>query len=61
MYILYLELVGALNNAETLEHLIKYVMDTWDRMGEQLLNRLIDKMERRVKAVLDTEGWYTKY
>ncbi len=61
MYILYPELVGVLNNAETLEHLIECVMDTQDRMGERLLNRLIDTMERRVKAVLDAEGWYTKY
>ncbi len=61
MYILHLELVGAPNTTETLEHLIKCAIDTWDRMGEQLLNKLIDTMERRVKAVLDAEGWYTKY
>jgi transposase len=61
MYILYPELVSAPNNAETLDLLISCAIDTWDRIGEQLLNRLIDTMERRVKAVLDAEGWYTKY
>lgn len=61
MYILHPELVGAPNNAETLDLLIRCAIDTWERLGEQLLNRLIDTMEHRVKAVLDAEGWYTKY
>jgi hypothetical protein len=41
--------------------LIRYAMDTWNRLGEDLLNRLVDTMEHRVKAVIDAEGWYTKY
>ena len=61
MYILHLELVSAPNNAETLDLLIRCAIDTWDRLGEELLNRLIDTMVHRVKAVLDVEGWYTKY
>ncbi len=61
MYILYPELVGVPNTTETLEYLIKYIIDIWDRMGEQLLNKLINTIKQRVKAVLDTEGWYTKY
>jgi hypothetical protein len=61
IYVLYPELVGAPNNAETLDLLIRCVIDTWDRLGEDLMNRLIDTIERRVKAVIDTEGWYTKY
>jgi hypothetical protein len=36
-------------------------MDTWERLGEDLFNRLIDTMERKVKAVVEAEGWYTKY
>jgi hypothetical protein len=61
MYILHLELVSAPNNAKTLNLLIRCAIDTWDRLGEGLLNRLIDTMERRVKAVIDAEGWYIKY
>jgi len=61
MYILHPELVGAPNNAETLDLLIRCAIDTWNRLGEDLLNRLIDTMERRVKAVIEAEGWYTKY
>lgn len=61
MYILHLELVGIPNNTETLDLLIRCAIDTQDRLGEELLNRLIDTIVHRVKAVLDTEGWYTKY
>jgi hypothetical protein len=61
IYRLYLELLNAPNNAETLDLLIRAVMDTWERLGEDLFNTLIDTMERRVKVVVEAEGWYTKY
>ena len=61
MYILYPELVGAPNNAKTLDLLIRCAIDMWERLGKELLNRLIDTMERRVKAVIEAEGWYSKY
>jgi len=61
MYILHPELVGAPNNAETLDLLIRCAINTWDRLGESLLNRLIDTMVHRVIAVIEAEGWYTKY
>jgi transposase len=61
IYRLYPELLNAPNNAETLDLLIRAAMDTWERLGEDLFNTLIDTMERRVKAVVEAEGWYTKY
>jgi hypothetical protein len=61
MYLLYLELVSTLNNADTLDLLIRCAIDTWDRLGEALLSRLIDTIVHRVKAVINAEGWYTKY
>jgi hypothetical protein len=61
MYILHPELVGAPNNAKTLDLLIRCTMDIWERLKEELLNKLIDIMERRVKAVIEAEGWYAKY
>jgi hypothetical protein len=61
MYILHPELVGAPNNVETLDLLIRCAIDTWNRQGEELLNRLIDTMVNRVKAVIEAKGWYTKY
>ena len=61
MYRLYPELVGAPNNAETLDLLIRCAIATWERLEESMLNRLIDTMKHRVDAVLEANGWYTKY
>jgi hypothetical protein len=61
MYILHPKLVGAPNNVETLDLLIRCAIDKWNRQGEELLNRLIDTMVNRVKAVIEAKGWYTKY
>jgi hypothetical protein len=54
-------LVNAPNNAKTLNLLIKYVINTWDRLRESLLNKLINIIKRRVKAIIEAEGWYIKY
>ena len=48
--------MGAPNNIETLDLLIRYVIDTWDRLREDLMNYLINTIERRVKVVINTEG-----
>ena len=61
IYRLYPELVDAPNTVETLDLLIRCAINTWDIIGEELLNRLVDTMVHRVKAVLDAQGWYTKY
>lgn len=61
MYRLHPELIDAPNTAETLDLLIRCAIDTWERIGEELLNKLIDTMVHRVKAVIDAERWYTKY
>jgi hypothetical protein len=60
IYILYPESVGAPNNTETLDLLIRCAIDTWEKLGEDLLNRLIDTIGYRVHAVIEPEG-YTKY
>jgi transposase len=49
------------SNTATLEYLIECAQITWGRIGEDILNRLIDTMEHRVKAILYANGWYTKY
>jgi hypothetical protein len=61
IYRLYLKLLNVFNNVETLDLLIKAVMDTWERLGKDLFNTLINIMERRVKVVVEAKGWYTKY
>jgi hypothetical protein len=49
-------LVNAFNNAETLNLLIKCAIDTWDKLKEGLLNKLINIIKRKVKAVIDVKG-----
>ena len=61
MYRLFPELVGMANTDATLHFFINCAIRTWDLLGEQLLNRLIDTMTHRVDAILKAEGWYTKY
>ncbi|CZT11978.1 uncharacterized protein RAG0_15978 [Rhynchosporium agropyri] len=56
IYILYPELVGAPNTVETLDLLIRCTIDTWERLGDVSLNRLIDTMVHRVEAVIKAEG-----
>ncbi len=48
-------------DAEVLDDLIKAAERAWDQLSDDLLNRLSETMPHRVRAVLDAEGWYTKY
>ncbi len=44
-----------------LERLIKEAQLAWDELADSKLERLSDTMPNRVKAVLNADGWYTKY
>ncbi|SPQ17983.1 cfc5a8f4-dac1-4dd6-82b6-ad4bda0bf72b [Thermothielavioides terrestris] len=33
----------------------------WERVPQDLIDRLIDSMPRRLQAVRKAKGWYTKY
>jgi len=33
----------------------------WWKIGEEVLDKLVDSMPRRVHALLDAKGWYTNY
>lgn len=46
---------------EGLQLLIQTAKDAWEDLYDELLNKLSDTMCHRVQAVLDAEGWYTKY
>lgn len=43
------------------KELNKRLNEVWWDIGEDVLNRLIDSMPTRVQAVLEAQGWYTKY
>ena len=37
------------------------VHEVWWSIGEEVLNRLIDRMPHRVEALIKAHGWYTPY
>ena len=45
----------------TLEALIVAVKEAWHAIDQSILYNLSITMPHRVKAVIDAEGWYTKY
>jgi hypothetical protein len=55
------ELEHASNTDETLDRLIDAAMEVWDGLSDQILCNLSDRLPKRVKGVIDSEGWYTKY
>lgn len=61
IYQLYPELDSAPDNEETLGRLIVASQEAWHSIDIGILHRLAMTMEHRVKAVLDADGWYTKY
>jgi len=58
---LYLELKQMGQSQEDLERLIKACKEAWMALNQGLMRRLIDSMERRLKAVRKAHGWQTKY
>ena len=57
----YPELATMRSNSHTLDLLIKAAQEVWDEFTDELIDRLIESMERRLQAVIDARGWYTKY
>ena len=43
------------------EALWKALEETWTLIDIEIMKKLIGKMERRIKAVIAVDGWYTKY
>jgi len=43
------------------EELIRAAICVWEEIPEEVLNKLIDSMIRRLEAVIKAGGWYTKY
>jgi hypothetical protein len=43
------------------ECLVEILPEAWDAISEDFLENLLISMPHRVKAVLDADGWYTRY
>jgi hypothetical protein len=61
IYKLYPELEFINDMEETLGRLIRAAQEAWYTIDQNILYNLSVTMPYRVKAVIDVEGWYTKY
>ena len=46
---------------DTLEQLQDVVADEWDKIDEDFMRNLAQSMPARCQAVIDANGWHTKY
>lgn len=61
IYERYPELEQAPDTQETLGCLIEAAKEAWHAIDERVLQNLSNTMPHRVQAVLNADGWYTKY
>jgi hypothetical protein len=55
------ELKGMGNNNAIMDFMIRCAQDAWETLSPELLNKLVEGMQKRVNAVKAANGWYTKY
>ena len=55
-----IEKVGG-NDDKVREALFDALFKAWEDIDEYYLHDLVWSMEKRVRALIDAEGWYTKY
>lgn len=61
IYKLYPELEHAPDTEETLHQLVSAAQEAWHAIEERVLVKLSTTMPHRVKAIIEADGWYTKY
>ena len=49
------------NDDKVRTELTKAMLDVWPKVEDELKHDLIDSMTTRINAVLDAEGWYTRF
>jgi hypothetical protein len=55
------ELKGMGNSEATMNFIIECTQEAWETLGDVLLNKLAEGMQKRVDAVKASNGWYIKY
>ncbi|VVT53887.1 uncharacterized protein SAPINGB_P003800 [Magnusiomyces paraingens] len=48
-------------NNQSLNKLCEAAVEVWEDFHQDLINKLVLSMPRRLQAVVDANGWYTKY
>jgi len=49
------------HQCETVEELQDVIAAEWDKVDKELILNLTHSMPKRCQAVIDAEGWHTKY
>jgi len=57
----YPELAEMPKNDTVIKALIKAAVIVWDEIKEEVLDKLLLSMVRRLEAVIEADGWYIKY
>jgi hypothetical protein len=55
------KLKGIGNSQATMDFIIKCTQEAWEMLAPELLNKLVEGMQKRIDVVKATNGWYTKY
>jgi hypothetical protein len=58
---LFPELYDMPNNEETRVYLISAAQYTWSQIDPDILRKLSMSMCNRVRAIIESKGWYTTY
>jgi hypothetical protein len=57
----YPELKGMGNSEATINFIIECAQEAWETLGDVLLNKLAEGMQKRVDAIKASNRWYIKY
>ena len=49
------------HQCETVEELQDVIAAEWDKVDKRLMLKLAHSMPKRCEAVIDAQGWHTKY
>ncbi|PMD15807.1 hypothetical protein NA56DRAFT_581536, partial [Hyaloscypha hepaticicola] len=55
------ELKGMGNSNAIMDFIIRCIQEAWETLGPELLNKLVEGMQKRIDIVKAARGWYTKY
>ena len=61
IYRLHPELERMADTQDTLKRLIQAAQEAWQEIDQGILDRLSITMPHRVEAIIQAQGWYTKY
>ena len=55
------ELKGMGNSEAIMNFMIECAQEAWETLGDMLLNKLAERVQKRVDAVKALNRWYIKY